>query len=183
VKCLPLKPPASNRGFFNHFHKQKFWQGVCVARKRKKPKKLDQFRSYIMIYPVCTLCTVCTMYTECAQCAHRALSSAKCNQKALFALNFKKYYIEVHIFAEICSVPLRRFWRAGARPRFLLDSMVKSQFVLNNVPSDLNRQLGDRTPSSLGPSHCRSNFALSFRRHLAATKRPPRLALCCFQLT
>jgi hypothetical protein len=60
--------------------------------------------------------------------------------------------------------------------------MVKSHFVLNNIPNDLERQLGDRTPRSLGPSHCSSNFALSLRRYLAATKCSPRLALCCLQL-
>ncbi len=51
-----------------------------MARIRQKPEKLDQFRSYIMVYPVYTVCTVCTvwiprrrMWFDCGASSHHRL--------------------------------------------------------------------------------------------------------------
>jgi hypothetical protein len=65
-------------------------------------------------------------------------------QQRIEILENKQY---IHI---LYNAPLRWFWRARAAAN-LLGKMVKSHFVLNNIPNDLERQLGDWTPNRPKP--------------------------------
>ncbi len=125
ITCTPMgntyqELPASKRGFSNYFHtsKQTLGQGACLARTWRKPEKSDQFRRYIMIYPVCTqsahivhgvhkMCTVCTVSIVCTmstvnECAHCA-RCAHCEHCA-HCVPFVHSVHSVHNVNRVCTV-------------------------------------------------------------------------------